>query len=396
MAIERQGQRSRRDYNDWDSTGDRGYVKSRRDDDRNLPAKVDEGKVEELKAEFEAKARDYAAMLPPTVKVEAFVAALTTAVRKEPKLLAVDRLSLMIEVEKCANDGLIPDGREAVILYQKDNRKGCLVARYTPMIKGVRKVAWLYDSIVMRAEVVYSGDKFRYCKGDHPRIEHEESLTGDRGKRVAAYAIFTQFKDGHEYILHREVMNAAEIQKVRDISKQPNGDLWKIWTDEAWKKSVVHRAKKTVPVSERLEAVINRWEDNFDFNGKVEDARSKVAALPPRGERPALPPRSSDEPAPRFDRNADDAELEPVEDRRGRREEPKKSAAANPAGNNGRALTALSKALERAENLDDMDEAWRNRLEDIHDRGDQFKEAAEKLYEDNKARIRRSGRRAAA
>ena len=61
MAIERQGQRSRRDYNDWDSTGDRGYVKSRRDDDRNLPAKVDEGKVEELKAEFEAKARDYAA-----------------------------------------------------------------------------------------------------------------------------------------------------------------------------------------------------------------------------------------------------------------------------------------------------------------------------------------------
>ena len=133
------------------------YQQDRRDaprgNDRNLPAKAEKAPtVEEFQAELEEKAREYASILPPSIKVETFIAISTTAVKREPKLLLCDRLSLHTEVAKCAADGLVPDGREAVILYAQDNRKGCLVARYQPMIKGVRKIAWLHDYIIMDAE----------------------------------------------------------------------------------------------------------------------------------------------------------------------------------------------------------------------------------------------------
>src|SRR5690606_22468021 len=98
-----------------------------------------------------------------------------------------------------------------------------------------------------------------YVVGDEERLEHSPILFGDRGDPVAAYAI-AKLRDGTTV---REFMSADEIDKVRrsgasqlifekgqkpKVSDTPRG-IWADWTGEMWKKTVIRRLIKRLPVS---------------------------------------------------------------------------------------------------------------------------------------------------
>lgn len=241
---------------------------------------------QQFKGELDRRHDEIASLLPSTLTWEAFQNVAIIAAKQNPELLDCDRRSLHKAITMAARDGLMPDAKEGVILPQwetiKDKVTGkeskVRTARWQSMVYGVRKRARQLDGIIIDAQEVRKNDYFKRRQGDNPSIEHEPPDLGtDRGALVGAYAIIR--KDGD--ILHREVMDVRQIETVRQISRQPNGLMWAKFTEEAYKKTVVRRAMKSVPCSEALRSVIEADDDLYDVSERPQ-APPAPPAPPPR------------------------------------------------------------------------------------------------------------------
>ena len=232
--------------------------------------------------EVKARESDYKSLLPPDVSKDRFVASALAAVREKPELLQATSRSLFSAVTKAAQDGLLPDGREGVILsfntkIRYKNQNGNWQDRWEnqaawmPITEGLRKRARTLDGILVGAEVVYYRDLFDLNLGDAPSLVHKPPKLGEkRGPGVGCYAIF---RKGDE-ILHREIMSLEQIEVVRGQSRNKEGLLWKTFWEEAWRKTVIRRGFKSVPVSPALDQIIRRDDDLYDFDNDGTGARA--------------------------------------------------------------------------------------------------------------------------
>lgn len=193
--------------------------------------------------------RDQVAVaLPGNVTPERFARVAVTAIQQNPEIITASKASILRSLIRCAQDGLLPDGREAALVKFGSD------AVYMPMIGGFRKIAaengWAIDT-----QVVYQGDTFSYELGLNPTLSHRPPpLDKERGEKIGAYAVCTH-EDGRKLV---EVMGRAEILKRRDVSKTKNGPLWTKWEAEAFEKTVGRRAFGKIPLSgsERVARVI--------------------------------------------------------------------------------------------------------------------------------------------
>jgi recombination protein RecT len=96
------------------------------------------------------------------------------------------------------------------------------------------------------AQVVCANDFFEYEYGLSPKLVHKPAQ-GERGAMKCAYAVW-YFKDGTTYF---EVMDASEIAKVRAKSQAASSEYspWATFESEMWRKSVIRRSRKYVPLS---------------------------------------------------------------------------------------------------------------------------------------------------
>lgn len=223
--------------------------------------------------QLDANVQNFRALLPSHIPVERFKRTVVVAVAQNPDLFNADRRSFFNAAQKCAADGLLPDGRQAAFVvfntkvkvpvgdgtYQE---RTIAAVQYMPMIQGIRE-RMRNTGQVMSAEahVVYEHDKFFRKLGDDPAIVHEPPAFGvDRGKPVGAYAII-QLKNGETI---REVMDHREIERVRSISRSKDGPAWKNWWDEMARKTVLRRAAKSAPTSAEIEAMLRRDADEAE------------------------------------------------------------------------------------------------------------------------------------
>jgi len=226
---------------------------------------------ETFETEMNARADQIASMLPSNVSRDRFLNSIIAAVKQNPDLLFCVPRTLFTAIVKSAQDGLIPDGSEGVILPYNNNvaKRGEpdrweQHAQWNPMVKGIRKRAREIDGILIDAQVVHMQDHFLWEQGDEPRIEHTPAKLGTpRGVMIGSYAIFKR-EDGT--ILAREVMDAEAVTATSEQSKNKNGLMWTKFASEGWRKAVIRRGSKSVPaVSPALAQVINRDDENFDF-----------------------------------------------------------------------------------------------------------------------------------
>lgn len=223
---------------------------------------------EGFQAEIQERADELASQLPSNVSRDRFINGAIAAVKQTPSLLKATPRSIFAALTKAAQDGLLPDGREGVITVYNQKISGTSkyedVAQWNPMTYGLRKRARELDGIIIDTQVVYANDLFEREQGDDPKIVHKPApLDEERGVGIGAYAIFKHPTEG---ILHREVMSKAEIETARNQSRVKDSLMWtKFWT-EGWRKTVARRGIKSVPVSAALERMIQREDDNFDFN----------------------------------------------------------------------------------------------------------------------------------
>lgn len=217
---------------------------------------------------FEITLQEYepqlVAVLPPHIPIEKFKRVIITAVNQNPDLAAADRRSLFTSCVKAAQDGLLPDGREAalVIFNTKVKRDGKEIwisaVQYMPMIAGIRKRMRNTGEVLSAdAAVVYKNDEFDYELGDNQFIKHKPTM-GDPGPAIGAYAII-KLANGE---IIRDVMGYARIEKARAVSKSKNGPAWTGWWDEMACKTVLRHAAKAAPTSAELERLLLTDDDD--------------------------------------------------------------------------------------------------------------------------------------
>lgn len=213
----------------------------------------------QVRHDLQRMAEEFEAVLPPQIPTDRFVRTAITAVGMNPELLRTDRRSLLGAVMKAAQDGLLPDGREAALVIFKSK------AQYMPMVAGLLKKARQSGQISsISAHVVYEKDQFDYELGDNEHILHKPSLTADRGKPIAVYAI-ARTTDGGVY---REVMSVAQVEKARAVSRSKDSGPWATWWDEMARKTVIRRLAKYMPSSTDMDQVLQR--DNEPDGGPVQ------------------------------------------------------------------------------------------------------------------------------
>jgi recombination protein RecT len=229
----------------------------------------DAGPITVLRAQLEQRARDFVDILPSHIKPEKFQRAALSAAQNNPDLLTADRRSFILACLKAAQDGLLPDGREAAIVAFNSRQKGpqgwatIRLAQYMPMVWGLRKkilqsgeIADLFAAVVYRQEI--ESGRFHYEEGSERQLRHQPILDADFAPTDAdialAYSIAT-FSDGTKSF---EVMRRGEIDRVRQESqtgattdkagnpREAKGP-WVDWFGEMAKKTVIRRHSKSLP-----------------------------------------------------------------------------------------------------------------------------------------------------
>lgn len=243
----------------------------------------------DFEAELDQRAAAFTSMLPSNLSLDRFKNTVIAAAKQNPDLFKATARSLFGSITRAAQDGLVPDGREGVITIYNTEIKAHggqparweKVAQWNPMAHGLRKRLRELDHLIVDVQVVHDKDHFIWHQGDEPRIEHVPAKLGTpRGDMIGAYAIFKR-EDGT--ILHREVMDKIQIEMTRNQSKAKDSLMWTKFASEGYRKSVLRRGVKTVPVTDTMQEIIKRDDDaNFDFEQRAE----AVTLVPP----PAPPP----------------------------------------------------------------------------------------------------------
>lgn len=216
-----------------------------RDEQRASPITV-------IRQNLTAMAPQFQAALPKHVTVEKFTRVAMTAIQNAPDLVNVDRSSLFGAIVRLAQDGLLPDGREAAIV--KFGNK----AQAMPMIAGVlKKVRQSGEVAKVSAQVVYENDEFVWTLGFDEDVTHNPPpLDQPRGRAIGAYATAV-LKDGSRLL---EVMSLDEIEQVRKVSRSSGNGPWVQWWGEMARKTVMRRLSKRLPMSTDVEDAFDRDE----------------------------------------------------------------------------------------------------------------------------------------
>lgn len=190
------------------------------------------------------------------------------AVQQEPKILECTPESLRREISKCAADGLVPDAKEAVLLPYWDNKERVLLANYQPMVYGIiKRVKELGGVFQIVCKLVHLNDEFILNEADPESLVHKSdpfAKSEQRGSVIGGYAVF---RDDLNRVMHLETMSHEDMLKVQAASKAPNSPAWNKWTNEMYRKAVIRRGSKYVPINnDKIRALLERQDDMFDFS----------------------------------------------------------------------------------------------------------------------------------
>jgi recombination protein RecT len=225
-----------------------------------------------LAQELDQRTEQFAAVLPSHISVDRFKSVVVTAVNNNQKLLSADRRSFFNACVKAAQDGLLPDNREGALIIYTSNVKDKAgnwqkldMVQWQRMVFGVRKQIRNSGQVSdIFADVVREGDVFEAYRTDEKVHYKHEKNHWKRGKTLGAYS-FVRFLDGScEY----ETMSVEEMwevwkksSKAKDKDGKPTG-MWKDHTDEAFKKTVLHRHAKQLPLTNELMNIAARVDDD--------------------------------------------------------------------------------------------------------------------------------------
>ena len=180
--------------------------------------------------------------MPSGANYERFARTAINAISTTPALGNCDAISLTRACIKAFSVGIEPNG---------PTQEGYIVpfggqAQFLPSYRGLVSLAVRSGMVNdVHAYIIHANDKYSVQYGTEPKIEHSPLLGKDRGDMIAVYAI-AKLKSG---VVAFELMDKADVDKIRAMSKSKDGDAWVKSYDEMSKKTVIKRLTKNLPVS---------------------------------------------------------------------------------------------------------------------------------------------------
>ena len=192
--------------------------------------------------------------LPPSMSLDRFTRAVITAIQANPGIVEADKSSLYSSIVQSALAGLNLDGKEAALVVfntnvgTKQSPRWIKKVQFMPMISGIIKRLG-EAGVAVHSQVVCENDEFIFEQGDSPSITHRPTKLGQaKGAMIGAYAI-CKTKAGEIY---REVMDKDQIEAVRRQSRAPDSLMWTQFESEGWRKTVIRRCAKRIPLYDQL------------------------------------------------------------------------------------------------------------------------------------------------
>jgi recombination protein RecT len=215
--------------------------------------------MDRFKQELAMRESHLRSLLPQAMTVDKFQGIVVAAVADNMDLLDCDRGSLLKACLSAAELGLSLNKNmgEADILKVWDGRLKKNVAQFRPRYKGLMKLAMQSGEVLkIESRLVHENDLFEVVEGLDSSIVHKHGLS-NRGAMVGAYCVW-KLKNGETQF---EVMSKEQILAIRDrsSSKTKDGTIVGPWkTDEAemWRKTVVRRASKYMPLSTEAQRAV--------------------------------------------------------------------------------------------------------------------------------------------
>ena len=239
-------------------------------------------KSEGIKDIFQAYRLQIAQVLPKHVTAERIIQIATTVFARNPDLQKCTTGSIIGAVLQSAMLGLDPTPQlgQCYFVPYANKKTGKTDCQFQIGYIGRVNLAMRSDTIEsVSSYVVHANDEFEYELGLEPKLKHKPALD-NRGEKQYVYAVW-KFKDGGYYF---EVMTKEEVMSAKAVS-QASGSKFSPWNTafeaEMWRKTVIKRSSKYVPLSIEVQNAYATDEqtihpDNFDDLTKEID----VSTLP--------------------------------------------------------------------------------------------------------------------
>lgn len=197
--------------------------------------------------------------LPKHMTADRMLRIAMTSVQRNPKLLECTPESFCGAIIQSAQLGLEPDSvlGHAYLIPFWNGKKRATEVQFMPGYKGLLDLSRRSGNIsTVYARIAYAKDVFSYRYGLDPDITHTPTREDDPGEIVAVYAVACLRDGGQQF----EVMLAREVESIRQQSKKRNkGKESPAWTEhvaEMYKKTVLRRLCKLLPVSVELQKAV--------------------------------------------------------------------------------------------------------------------------------------------
>ena len=199
-------------------------------------------------------------------KVMKFLTSVRYSLKKTPKLIECDKVSLFNAFMTCAEYELYPSSvsGEAYVLPYKNE------AQFQLGYQGIITLLYRAGMQNITAEIVYQNDEFDYQAGLNPTLIHRPKVFEPRGEAIGVYAVATLPSGEKQF----KVLSKEDIMKFKEFSKS-KGSEYSPWNPKndpelsMWKKTAIKQLNKFLPKNSTIYEAIEK--DNRD--SRISDAK---------------------------------------------------------------------------------------------------------------------------
>lgn len=167
--------------------------------------------------------------------------------------------------------------KECYLIPYKNYKQGTKTLNFQIDYRGAKKLAKKYAVNPVKeisAEVVREGDTFKKWIEDGVTRFTFEPEPFNQGNVIGAFA-YCVFEDGGTLV---DVMNLAELETTRSKSKAKNSGAWNDFTNEMYKKTVLHRLCKQIEIQFENPKQRDLFTDDVAIETDVQEIRNKEVA----------------------------------------------------------------------------------------------------------------------
>lgn len=215
---------------------------------------------------------DFATVLPSHIKPETWIRVAQGALRRNEdlaKAAARNPGSFLNALLDAARLGLDPGSDQYYLVPFGSEVTG--IVGYQGEVEMIYRAGAVSS---VKAEVVYSNDKFDYAPHMDRPHHTVDWFGGSRGEMVGVYA-YAVMRDGSTSRV--VMMTKDDIARIKAVAKgtSRNDSPWNMWEDRMWLKSAVHQLAKWVPTS-------------AEYRNELRADQAAVAAAHAEASRPPL------------------------------------------------------------------------------------------------------------